>query len=324
MRSLCSSLFKNVFVISNNQTVRYLPRWHSRRPARVIPGEEYDEENDRPVKPQKPLKEEFICNEGIEELSIRTEAISEPIRNVKRATKPRYYKPDIEYDANSKIKWRQPKSVTNETNNHKPVTYKLSSDTKPLTISKQNMVKKKTFDMLETLIDSDGNFIYTKMKDNDSRVTNLLVELKSKKEKERNELILLEGKRLIKDALDSGCQLKYIIFSRLKEVEYLKTSLPKIGAKLYKMPYNEMQTWSGLTTNPGIMGVFKIPDLQTIKLPSDSLPITVICDNIREGSNLGAVLRTCSGVGTKEVVLTKGMTLHFSSFRVFQLWNCLP
>lgn len=83
-----------------------------------------------------------------------------------------------------------------------------------------------------------------------------MVTVKSKKEKEKNDLILLEGKRLIKEALISDCRLKYLLFSRQNEVEYLKPYLPKIGSQIYKMPYNEMQMWSNLTTCPGIMGKY--------------------------------------------------------------------
>lgn len=67
-------------------------------------------------------------------------------------------------------------------------------------------------------------------------------------------MILLEGKRIINEALMKGCQLKYLVFSRQEEINYLVPNLPKYGAKIYKMPYKEMQMWSDLTTCPGIMG----------------------------------------------------------------------
>lgn len=42
--------------------------------------------------------------------------------------------------------------------------------------------------------------------------------------------------------------------------------------------------------------------------------MTVICDNVREPSNLGAILRTCSGVGCEEVILTKGNNIYLFRF----------
>jgi len=38
----------------------------------------------------------------------------------------------------------------------------------------------------------------------------------------------------------------------------------------------------------------------------NAFPITVICDNIREPGNLGAVLRTVTAVGASQVILMKG------------------
>lgn len=120
-------------------------------------------------------------------------------------------------------------------------------------------------------------------------------------------MILLEGKRLIKDALEMNVKLEYLIFSRIDEVEYLRPHLPKLGCTLYKMPYREMQMWSDLSTNPGIMGIFKKPHTNQYE-PNESLPFTVILDNVREPNNLGAILRVCSGAGCSKVVLTKGCT----------------
>lgn len=79
----------------------------------------------------------------------------------------------------------------------------------------------------------------------------MFVNLKSRKSKES---ILLEGKRLIKEALLAGCKLQYVLFSKKNDIEDLKEYLPKTGAKLYKLPYKEMQAWSELSTTPGIMG----------------------------------------------------------------------
>ncbi|XP_018563621.1 rRNA methyltransferase 3, mitochondrial [Anoplophora glabripennis] len=262
------------FVPLQSQQIRYLPRWSHRRPVRAIPAEEYDEAKD--IQIRKPL--------------------------IKTAEK----------EQNTKINWNQSRinslKSENETISEKPPhKTKTGKKTKPLSISKVTKSKsnKEAIDMLETIIDQDGNFVYTKMKNNDSRISSILVEVKSKKEKDKRDLILLEGKRLIKDALDAGCKLKYILFSRIDEVQFIKPFLPKLGAKLYKMPYREMQLWSDLATNPGIMGIFKIPDTESFK-STDIIPLTVICDNIREPNNLGAVLRTCSGVGCENVILTKG------------------
>ncbi|XP_017780682.1 PREDICTED: rRNA methyltransferase 3, mitochondrial [Nicrophorus vespilloides] len=162
-----------------------------------------------------------------------------------------------------------------------------------------------SMDMLETIIDASGKVVYTKMANNDPRVGTLLTTLKSKKEKAKQDLILLEGKRLIREALETGSKLKYLIFTRPEELDYLKKHLPNSGAQIYKMPYREMQMWSTLTTSPGIMGVFKTPEVDKFEA-KNTIPLTVICDNVREPGNLGAILRTSAALGCKRVFLTKG------------------
>ncbi|KAJ8969850.1 hypothetical protein NQ317_017470 [Molorchus minor] len=181
-------------IIRNNPftgQVRFLPRWTHRRPIRVIPAEEYDKNVDKPkIIKVKPVSGDITENHGYTLF---------PSSSRSRASE-------------------------NFSTEHNSQTRKIP---KPLTISKIRNESGKQFDMLETVIDGDGNFVYSKMKNNDSRVGSILVEVKSKKEKEKKDLILLEGKRLIKDALNAGCKLEYILFSRKKELEYLKPFLPK-------------------------------------------------------------------------------------------------
>ncbi|ENN79583.1 hypothetical protein HUJ04_005677 [Dendroctonus ponderosae] len=152
------------------------------------------------------------------------------------------------------------------------------------------------------LLDSEGNLVYTKMDNHDTRITKIMSLVKTPSK--TGQLMLLEGLRLIREALEARCQMEYLLFSRLKEVSTLKPFLPSKG-RLYKMPYREMQVWSDLTTTPGVMGIFQIPLPGWVEA-RHPLPITVICDNVREPGNVGAILRTCSGVGCYQVILTKG------------------
>lgn len=235
-----SNLFPHIvkrFVPLQSQQIRYLPRWSHRRPVRVIPAEEYDEAKDTQIRKQ------VISPEGYD--VIKDTYIQKPL--IKTVEKEQNIKINWNKSRGSSLKYEKEK-ISQKSSHFKT---KSSNASKSLSIAKS---KKETVDMLETTIDAEGNFIYTKMKDNDSRISSILVEVKSKKEKDKRDLILLEGKRLIKDALDAGCKLEYILFSRIDEIEYLRSSLPKLGAKLYKMPYREMQLWSDLTTTPGIMG----------------------------------------------------------------------
>lgn len=84
----------------------------------------------------------------------------------------------------------------------------------------------------------------------------LLVKLKSKKERQRTDKMLVEGWRLIVDGLEAKCNLQYILFSRLSDLHKIRPFLPKTGVQIYKISYKEIQLWSNVETPSGIFGNF--------------------------------------------------------------------
>lgn len=79
-----------------------------------------------------------------------------------------------------------------------------------------------------------------------------MTKLKSRRKKEINEEIILEGKRLIKDGLKAGVQPRVILFNNPSDIDELQ--LPE-EVKLYKIPYKTIQLWSSLTSSPGLIGI---------------------------------------------------------------------
>jgi hypothetical protein len=55
-----------------------------------------------------------------------------------------------------------------------------------------------------------------------------------------------------------------------------------------------------------ISGIFESPTPETVKMLSKPLPMQIICDQVREPGNLGAILRVAVGAGCEKVLLTKG------------------
>lgn len=78
-----------------------------------------------------------------------------------------------------------------------------------------------------------------------------MTELKSRKRREKNDEVVLEGHRLIQDAIKAGAIPKLIIFNDSAEIKEL--NIPK-NVKLYKVPYKTLQLWSSLTASPGLLG----------------------------------------------------------------------
>ncbi|XP_051163811.1 rRNA methyltransferase 3, mitochondrial [Leptopilina boulardi] len=147
------------------------------------------------------------------------------------------------------------------------------------------------------------NNLYTKLYDNEKSLSSLMIQIKSKKQRKKLNKILLEGKRLIADALHAGLTPEKIIFSRTEDIK--KLPLNDDETERYKVPYRTIQLWSSLTTPSGVMGIFETPNVEKFAV-DDSLPITILCDNIRDPGNMGSILRAAAGVGCDRVILTKG------------------
>ncbi|GAB1867159.1 RNA methyltransferase-like protein 1 [Camponotus japonicus] len=190
---------------------------------------------------------------------------------------------------------------TTETKVHEKVFKTRKERSKPQR-GKEQKKKENINKAGETIITEQG---YTCFKADDRLINSLMVNVKTRNRREKNNSMLLEGFRLIKDGIQAGVKPKAIFFSRLSDI--LPLSLSK-EIKLYKIPYRTIQLWSNLTTSPGIFGIFEIPDVTAKQPVDDAIPLTIICDNIREPGNLGTIVRAAAAVGCEKLLLMKGCT----------------
>jgi tRNA G18 (ribose-2'-O)-methylase SpoU len=72
------------------------------------------------------------------------------------------------------------------------------------------------------------------------------------------------------------------------------------------------------------VGVFLKPKsteiIKRLDRMNESIPLTVICDNIREPGNLGSILRSAAAVGCKKVLLTKGKNAFHVGDKILEVW----
>jgi len=68
-------------------------------------------------------------------------------------------------------------------------------------------------------------------------------------------MILLEGKRLVYEAVKTGQELKSIFFTQPELLSDLPLQqLVAEGVKLFRVKPDHMQLWSDTVTSPGLMG----------------------------------------------------------------------
>lgn len=130
----------------NLQQVRFYPRWSHRRPVRVYTPEEY-------------------------------EAIQKG--NIKREKNEDTFTPKIENNNCEIIERITAKNEeTAKTDNVSEQNFGFEKITAPKRVNLRKPAHKKEIpkvDMLETIIDVDGNLVYTKMKDKDIRITYVII-----------------------------------------------------------------------------------------------------------------------------------------------------
>nr|XP_056720999.1 rRNA methyltransferase 3, mitochondrial [Euleptes europaea] len=150
---------------------------------------------------------------------------------------------------------------------------------------------------------------YERAAPGDKRLSKVVTIAKSRTFREKHGKILLEGRRLINDALAAGAAPQTLFFTTLDHLRELPAAKLK-GATLIKVRFEDLKTWSDVITPQGVIGIFSRPDHAKMTYPEvqqkHRLPLSLICDNIRDPGNLGTILRSAAGAGCERVLLVKG------------------
>ncbi|XP_020816246.1 rRNA methyltransferase 3, mitochondrial [Drosophila serrata] len=166
--------------------------------------------------------------------------------------------------------------------------------------------------------DIELNLEFVRLTLHDPLTSTLLTTVRSRKRRDKNRQIIIEGRRLIREALQCGLKMEALIFSQKDQLALIKEEVGRSqlesGSKIYKVPQHDLKTWSSLVTPPGLMAIFDRPSDKGLEqnlteqqqLGTRPLPITVVCDNIREPNNLGSIIRTCAALPCRQVVVTHG------------------
>jgi TrmH family RNA methyltransferase len=115
-------------------------------------------------------------------------------------------------------------------------------------------------------------------------------------------MTIIDGAREIKRAFEAGIILTQVFYVKGRQEVLLKQLLAKniesveVSAKvLEKLAYGER--------HEGIIAVIKTPLLSLKDLKLSKEPLVVVLESLEKPGNLGAVLRTCDGVGVEAVLV---------------------
>lgn len=209
----------------------------------------------------------------------------------------------------------------------------LSQDPVVDVIKKQNEIKVKDPAKTEEVKADDGGvkkkgeITITKLKREDKKLAQLITLLRSRKKKEYDNQIIVEGNQLIKEAIQAHIKLNKLLFSdamKLMEITNVMGKKAKEGVEFIKVPQSELSLYSVLQTCPGLIGIFDKPELPEIK--QGAININLVCDNVRDPSNLGSLIRVANALPIRMMILNAGSvdpwdtkTIRGSSGSVFHL-----
>jgi TrmH family RNA methyltransferase len=130
--------------------------------------------------------------------------------------------------------------------------------------------------------------------------------LLSRRGREQHSQCLVEGVRLIEDAMRAGEQPALIFCvpaaHESPRAEALLASAPAAGVPIYEISPAIFATLSDTVSSQGVVAVMPVPALS----PVAGADLVLVLDQIRDPGNLGTILRSAEAAGVGQVLLTRG------------------
>lgn len=127
--------------------------------------------------------------------------------------------------------------------------------------------------------------------------------LHRRRQREREGRVLLEGLRLIEDALAAGFTPELLFYTAEVPADpHAAALLPAVGRAAEEVSPEVMASLTETVTPQGIVAVVPLPELAWPSTPS----LLLVCDTVRDPGNLGTLLRAAAGAGVDGVLLPRG------------------
>jgi TrmH family RNA methyltransferase len=124
--------------------------------------------------------------------------------------------------------------------------------------------------------------------------------------REKQGLCLVEGVRLIEDAMRAGVHPALIFFAPSAHLtpglRPLLDSVKTEGVPGGELTPEVFKTLSDTVTSQGVIAVLPIPKVE----PRSILTLALVLDRVRDPGNLGTILRSAAAAGVELVILTDG------------------
>ncbi len=125
----------------------------------------------------------------------------------------------------------------------------------------------------------------------ENQIIKLVKHLSKKSERERNNLFIAEGVRIVRDAVADG------------EIEFIIATSPYDGfdGDTYMVSEQMFKKLSDTMSPQGVMAVCRMPSWDEAIL--DTAQLVLVCENTSDPGNLGTMIRTAEAAGADSVIL---------------------
>ena len=148
----------------------------------------------------------------------------------------------------------------------------------------------------------------------DNSLIKHIKKLKEKKYRQQYGEYVVEGLKLIKEAINENAKISKIIICESEDntemiENHLRYEIARFDCVL--VPHNIFKTLSDVETPQGIMAI--IEKSHASKKIDFNIDIIVALDDVQDPGNLGTILRTIDSIGLKQVLVSKNTVDCYNS-----------
>ncbi|MEW6573520.1 MAG: RNA methyltransferase [Bacillota bacterium] len=137
-----------------------------------------------------------------------------------------------------------------------------------------------------------------------------LLRLARRHRREQEEKFLIEGPRLVLEALSAGWPLEAVYctarFAESEKNAELLNSLHEYGVIVYALPIEVFSRIASTEEPQGVLAVARTRKVEAGELFRDPSPLVVVVDGLQDPGNLGTIIRTADAAGASGAVLLPG------------------
>ena len=137
-----------------------------------------------------------------------------------------------------------------------------------------------------------------------------------KKYREKNRQYIIEGLRMIDEAVRHNVDLEYILYSdNVFETNGGEALLKQIPSEyiLYKVPDKLLRKLTDTENPQGIIAVAKMVEGSLAAIDDRQDLFILVLDRLQDPGNMGTIIRTAEAAGVDAVIITKGSVDPYNS-----------